>query len=191
LCEGDKLRKHKLEGRWKVALALSLLFFLPIAVETVNIAGIPKRDYSVLGAPPLEEAFKGALLWLWLSFILYRISSKALARKGARNLWFLGGYLVGLTFGIAEDFPSVLGALSSLATHAPWTGAVGAGIYLAQAKGRRSLLGSLYLTAVGAHMAWNSGVYMVSPLLFSLSLALTSAAILVSLSAPSHKKRGA
>jgi len=171
------VKKPKLNGRRKIALALTPLLLLPIAIEAVKIAGIPDRDYSIFGAPPLEEAFKGAFLWLAFN-VLYWKSSKALAQKTTRNLWFLGGYLVGLTFGIVEHFPSVLGTLSSFATHAPWTGVVGAGIYFAQAKGGRLLLASLYLTTVGAHMAWNSGTHLVSPHLFSLFLALTSIAIL-------------
>lgn len=131
---------------------------------------------------------KGALLWLL--FTLDWKSSKALAKKTTRNLWFLGGFLVGLTFGIVEDFPSILETLSSFATHAPWTGVVGAGIYFAQARGRRLLLASLYLTAVGAHMAWNSGVHLVSPFLLSLSLALASIAILGVFIGTSSRKLG-
>jgi RsiW-degrading membrane proteinase PrsW (M82 family) len=161
----------------KVALSLLLLSLLPlpVAIETRRYFGISEQDYSVLIAPPLEEEFKGALLLCCLMLF------KTATWENPKTRWFLG-YLIGLIFGVLEDFPSfhVTGTLLSFVTHAFWTASVGTGIYLAQTKEKGLLLAWFYFTAVAAHMAWNCGLYLTSSILSLLSMTLTLVVIPVS-----------
>ncbi len=163
---------------WKIVLALALILLLPVAIEVRGDLGISDRFYSILVAPPLEEAFKGALFWIGITLSLWRRpkTRRRKVLKRSKYPWFWGGYLVGVIFGICEDFPSVVGMGATFASHAPWTAAVGAGIYFARA-GRVSRLILLYLMAAVAHGAWNYGVLHASAAVFSVNLVLTLAAL--------------
>lgn len=163
---------------WKIILALALILLLPVAIEVRGDLGISGRSYSILVAPPLEEAFKGALLWIGITLPLWRRpkTRRRKVLKRSKYPWFWSGYLVGVIFGICEDFPSIVGMGATFASHAPWTAAVGAGVYFARA-GRVSRLILLYLTVAVAHGAWNYGVLHASVVVFSVNLVLTLAAL--------------
>lgn len=163
---------------WKIILALALILLLPVAIEIRGDLGISDRSYSILVAPPLEEAFKGALLWIGITLPLWRRPRTRRHKPPRRSKypWFWSGYLVGVIFGICEDFPSIAGMGATFASHAPWTAAVGTGIYFARA-GRVSRLILSYLTVALAHGAWNYGVLHASVAVFSVNLVLTLAAL--------------
>ncbi len=162
--------------RWKIILALIFILLLPLAIEVHGKLGISDRSYSILMAPPVEEAFKGALLWTGITLSQWRKPRKSKALKMSKYPWIWSGYLVGIIFGACEHFPSIIGIGATFASHAPWTAAVGAGIFFAQA-GKVNRLTLLYFTVTVAHGAWNYGVLHTSVVIFSINLALTLAAL--------------
>lgn len=161
---------------WKIILAVVLILLLPLAIETHGKLGISDISYSIFMAPPVEEAFKGTLLWTGITLSQWRRPRRSKILKSSKYLWIWSGYLVGVIFGVCEHFPSIIGMGATFASHAPWTAAVGGGIFFNRT-GKVNRLILLYLAVIAAHGTWNYGVTHTSVVVFSINLVLTLAAL--------------
>lgn len=168
-------RERNVIRRLSFIVAIFSVLLLPLAIEFIPGKLLSPREYSVLLAPPLEEAFKGAWVWLLMMAILTKLED----RQAGRGDWVLAGVGIGVTFAILEDFPHLVPILLSLATHPIWTGALADAIYLNQANQTQELtyLLPIYLMVTVAHMSWNAAVYTQSHLLIITIIFTTGAVI--------------
>jgi len=166
-------------------LAIIAIWILTVVVA--NLGWIAYEDYSVLGAPFLEEAFKGGAALI----IAASLSLRPKTKVSLRNLGLLWGLLVGLMFGIGEGILqdwTLQGVLSGIATHPLWTAAIAVGFCSFLLTGKRSLPIAVYLTAVGAHASWNFGEHYASAVASSIAIFLTFLTISVALLVPLSRK---
>jgi len=154
-----------------------------LTVVIVNLGWIAPKDYSVFGAPFLEEAVKGYSAFL-IAALLYQIPKKF--KIGLRNSGILWGLLVGFLIGYVEVFQyktiQIHIILLKLIQHPLWTIAVSVGFCSFLLTSKKSLPIIVYLTAVGAHASWNFNVYYTSALALPISIVLTLLAIMIALS---------
>lgn len=168
-------REREIIKRPGFIIAIFSVLLLSLAIEFIPGKLLSPREYSVILAPPLEEAFKGALVWLLMMTILAKLEHK----QADRGDWVLAGVGIGVVFAILEDFPHFVPILLSLATHPIWTGALADAIYLNQNNQTQGLtyLLPIYLMITVAHMSWNAAVYTQS-YLFVITIISTTGAVI-------------
>jgi hypothetical protein len=151
------------------------------AVVIVNLGWIALKNYSVLGAPFLEEMFKGYTAFMIAAFIYY--SPRKKIKMSLRNSAVLWGFLIGFFIGFAEinQYNTIQLYLIplKLVQHPVWTIAVSVAFCSFLLTGKKLLPLVVYLTAVGAHATWNFNVYFTSELAIVVSVVLTVLAILI------------
>lgn len=167
--------------RLSVIIWISITVILILTIAVVDLGWIARKDYSVLGAPFLEEAFKGYFAFIFATLLYLKQKCKI----GLRGMGLLAGLFVGFMFGYAEGVfqkESIQYILSGIVIHSLWTTAVSVGFCSFLLTNKKSLPIAVYLIAVGAHGFSNYDVYYTSALASPISIILTLLAILIALS---------
>jgi hypothetical protein len=150
------------------------------AVVIVNLGWIAFKNYSVLGAPFLEELFKGYTAFMIAAFIYYSPKKNKMSLRNSAVLW---GFLIGFFIGFVEinQFSTIQLYLIplKLVQHPVWTIAVSVAFCSFLLTGKKLLPIIVYLTAVGAHASWNFNANYTSELAIVVSVVLTVLAILI------------
>lgn len=163
------------------AVLLAVIGELIFASSLIPVAGAETADIAtlVIGAPVIEEAFKGLALLLLLWFyrdevdgVLDGLVYGALIGIGfamtENILYFIGSYQDDGASGLGSTF--VIRVLINGFGHAMYTGALGAAVGWSRTRysrgwGRFWAVVVGYLVAVLLHMTWNGGLVIVWSLL--------------------------
>jgi len=176
--------KRKITERWRVFfLFLAIAILWALTSQLPNLGWIAKRDYSIFGAPLLEEAFKGVIVYPIL-VALYLRFNKTSWRKLGLLVGPISGLIAGFIFGILEGVlqgESIQNILSAVVTHSFWAAAVGIGISSYLLAGKKGHLIGIYFMVVFAHGIWNYNTYHPSALAHLIATALVLLVIPIAL----------
>lgn len=162
----NKTLKRKIIERRRVFFLLFLVLAILWALtsQLPNLGWIAKQDYSIFGAPLVEEAFKGVIAYSIFVALYFRFNK---TRWGGLLIGFISGLIAGFIFGIFEGVlqgESIQNILSAVVTHSFWAAAVGVGISSYLLAGKKGHLIGIYFIVVFAHGIWNYNTYHPSAL---------------------------
>jgi hypothetical protein len=169
----------KINARKYSLTFIIIIIIYSFFVISVNLGWISFKEYSIFGAPLLEEAFKGYSAF-YLAILPYQSKKFKIS---LRDSGVLLGLLVGFLFGYAEitQYKTVQTfiILLKFTQHPLWTIAVSVGFCSFFLTRKKFIPIIIYLVAVGAHASWNIYAYYTSSLTLSISVILTLLAILI------------